>query len=92
MVSHEILTLVIHFIMRKFLTALAFVMLLLTSFTANAKDDDKKDKQKPVKLGVFEWLFPWPPVYRIAPMEESIDCNTIDIVTIDGITIESECE
>ena len=77
--------------MRKFLTALAFVMLLPTSFTANAKDD-KKDKQKPVKLGVFEWLFPWPPVYRLVPMDEDIDSNTIEIVTIDGITIESDCE
>ena len=58
----------------------------------NGKTKDKKDKQKPVKLGVFEWLFPWPPVYRLAPMEEAIDSNTIDIVTFDGISFESDCE
>ena len=77
--------------MRKFLTALALAMLIPTSFTANAKDD-KKDKQKPVKLTVFEWQFPWPPVYRLVPMDEAIDSNTIDSTTLEGITINSESE
>lgn len=78
--------------MRKLLTAIALVMLLPASFTANAKDDDKKDKKKPVKLTVYEWIFPWPPVYRLVPMDEAIDSNTIDFATIDCISVESECK
>ena len=75
--------------MRKLLTAFALAMLLPASFTANAKDDDKKDKKKPVKLTVYDWIFPWPPVYRLVPMDEALDSNTIDCACI---SVESECE
>ena len=76
--------------MRKFLTAIALAMLIPTSFTANAKDD-KKDKQKPVKLTVFEWQFPWPPVYRLVPMDEATDGILLN-EAIENVSIETECE
>ena len=78
--------------MRKLFTAFALAMLLPASFTANAKDDDKKDKKKPVKLTVYDWIFPWPPVYRLVPMDEALDSNTFDCTTLDCISVESECE
>ena len=79
--------------MRKFLTALALAMLLPTSFTAFAKEgkeENNKDKHKPIKITVNEWGFAWPPVYRLASMDDALDSNTIDCLSIEGVTIESE--
>ena len=52
-------------------------------------DNDKKeeDKHEPIKITIYEWGFSWPPVYRLAPTEEAIDC-----VSINSAAIEAECE
>ena len=60
--------------MRKFLIALALLM-ILPAFTAKAEKDKKEeDKHKPVKLAIWEWEYAWPPVFRAAQFEESTDC------------------
>ena len=77
-------------IMRKFLAALTFVTLLPMGNTLNAKEE-KKDKQKPVKLTVFEWQFPWPPVYRLVPMDEATDGILLN-EAIENVSVETESE
>ena len=57
--------------MRKFLIALALLM-ILPAFTAKAEKDKKEeDKHKPVKLAIWEWEDAWPPVFRAFEMEEA---------------------
>ncbi len=74
--------------MRKFLVALA-VLMLLPMFTANAekkdnkdKDQKEQDKHQPAKIGVFEWEYAWSPVFRAMPTDEGTKF----------VILESECE
>ena len=57
--------------MRKFLIALALLM-ILPAFNAKAdKKEKEEDKHKPVKLAIWEWEDAWPPVFRAAEIEET---------------------
>ena len=69
--------------MRKFIIALA-VLLLIPAFTVKAEEKEKKDENKhqPVKLGIWEWEFAWPLVFRAVSTDEAIVC----------VMPESECE
>ena len=69
--------------MRKFIIAL-IVLLILPAFTVKAEEKEKKDENKhqPVKLGIWEWEFAWPPVFRAFSTEEDIVC----------VMPETECE
>lgn len=69
--------------MRKFIIALA-VLLLIPAFTVKAEEKEKKDENKhqPVKLGIWEWEFAWPLVFRAASTDEAIVC----------VIPETECE
>ena len=62
--------------MRKFLIALAILM-IVPAFSAKAEKDKKEeDKHKPVKLAIWEWEDAWPPVFRAAQFEEALNCAT----------------
>ena len=68
--------------MRKFIIALALLM-VLPAFTAKAEKDKKEeDKHDPVRIVVWEWEYAWPPVFRAIEMEEA---ETF-------VISESECE
>ena len=69
--------------MHKFLVALVLLM-VLPAFTSKAEEKEKKDENKhqPVKLGIWEWEFAWPLVFRAFEAEEA---NTYVIT-------EAECE
>lgn len=68
--------------MRKFLIALALLM-ILPAFTAKAEKDKKEeDKHDPVRIVVWEWEYAWPPVFRAAQFEEADSY----------IMLNSECE
>lgn len=75
--------------MRKFLIALAILM-IVPAFTAKAEKDKKEeDKHKPVKLAIWEWEYAWPPVFRAAQFEEAINCVMPES---ERAMLKSECE